>query len=79
MSLDSTHVARIFDFVEQPGRGAAVVMALVEGVSLREMIARRGPLGAEAALVVLKDSLLGLAAAHSLRLSPTVTSSRTTC
>jgi hypothetical protein len=67
-SLESTHIARILDYVEQPGRGAAIVMALVEGVSLREMIARRGPLGAEAALVVLKDSLLGLAAAHSLRL-----------
>jgi hypothetical protein len=86
MSLDSAHVARIFDFVEEPGRGAAdsanaarvfdflyesgrgaaVVMALVEGVSLREMITRRGPLGAEAALVVMKDTLLGLAAAHSL-------------
>ncbi len=70
MSLESTHVARIFDYVEQPGQGAAIVMALVEGVSLREMIARQGPLGAEAALVVLKDSLLGLAAAHSLRLCP---------
>jgi hypothetical protein len=67
MSLDSPHVARLFDFVEQPGKGAAIVMALVEGVSLREMIARRGPLGAEAALVALKDSLIGLAAAHSLR------------
>jgi len=66
MSLDSAHVARIFDFVEEPGRGVAVVTALVEGVSLREMITRRGPLGPEAALVVLKDSLLGLAAAHSL-------------
>ena len=68
-SLESTHIARIFDYVEQPGQGAAIVMALVEGVSLREMIARQGPLGAEAALVVLKDSLLGLAAAHSLPLS----------
>jgi hypothetical protein len=68
MSLESRHVARVFDYVEQPGQGAAIVMALVEGVSLREMIARQGPLGAEAALVVLKDSLLGLAAAHSLRL-----------
>jgi len=66
--LESTHIVRIFDYVEQPGRGAAIVMALVEGVSLREMIERRGPLGAEAALVVLKDSLLGLAAAHSLPL-----------
>ena len=68
MSLDSAHIARLFDYVEQFGQGAAVVMALVEGVSLRQMIARTGPLGAEAALVVLKDSLLGLAAAHSLPL-----------
>ena len=66
MALESTHVAQIFDYVEEPGLGAAVVMALVEGVSLREMITRSGPLGAEAALVVLKDSLLGLAAAQSL-------------
>jgi Protein kinase domain len=86
MSLDSAHVARILDFVEEPGRGTAdsangarvfdflyesgrgtaVVMALVEGVSLREMITRGGPLGAEPALVVLKDTLLGLAAAHAL-------------
>jgi eukaryotic-like serine/threonine-protein kinase len=68
-ALDSAHIAQLFDYVEQPGQGAAVVMALVEGVSLREMIARGGPLGAEAALVVLKDSLLGLAAAHSLPVS----------
>jgi hypothetical protein len=66
-SLDAAHVVRIFDYAEQPGQGAAIVMELVDGVSLREMIARRGPLGAEAALVVLKDSLLGLAAAHSRR------------
>ena len=66
MSLDSMHVARLFDFVEQPGQGAALVMALVEGVSLREVIARGEPLGAEAALVVLKDSLLALDAAQSL-------------
>jgi serine/threonine-protein kinase len=66
MSLDSMHVARLIDYVEQPGQGAALVMALVEGVSLREVIARGGPLGAEAALVVLKDSLLGLDAANEL-------------
>jgi hypothetical protein len=66
MSLDSMHVARLIDYVEQPGQGAALVMALVEGVSLREVIARGGPLGAEAALVVLKDSLLALDAANAL-------------
>jgi serine/threonine-protein kinase len=41
-------------------------MELVNGVSLHEMIVRRGPTGPEAALVVLKGSLLGLAAAHTL-------------
>jgi eukaryotic-like serine/threonine-protein kinase len=66
ISLDSPHVARLIDYAEQPGQGAAIVMALVEGVSLHEVIGRGGPLGAEAALVVLRDSLLGLDAAHSL-------------
>ena len=66
-SLDAAHVVRLFSYVEQPGQGAAIVMELVDGVSLREMITRGGPLGAAAALVVLKDSLLGLAAAHSRR------------
>ncbi len=65
ISLNAPHVADVFDYAEQPGAGAAIVTELVEGVSLRRMIARRGPLGAKAALVVLKDSLLGLAAAHS--------------
>ena len=67
-SLDSTHVARIRDFVEEPGRGAAIVIALVDGVSLRDILTHGGPLGPEAALVMLRDSLLGLAAAHSLPL-----------
>ena len=65
ISLNAPHVAGVFDYAEQPGAGAAIVTELVEGVSLRRMIARRGPLSAKAALVVFKDSLLGLAAAHS--------------
>jgi serine/threonine-protein kinase len=68
VSLNAPHMVRVFDYVEQPGEGAAIVMELVDGVSLREMLARRGPLGAAAALVILKDSLLALSAAHSLRL-----------
>jgi eukaryotic-like serine/threonine-protein kinase len=68
VSLNAPHMVRVFDYVEQPGEGAAIVMELVDGVSLREMLARRGPLGAAAALVVLKDLLLALAAAHSHRL-----------
>ncbi|MGH3246337.1 MAG: protein kinase domain-containing protein, partial [Trebonia sp.] len=68
MSLNAPHMVRLLDYVEQPGVGAALVMALVDGVSLRGMLARRGPLGAAAALVVLKDLLLALSAAHSQRI-----------
>jgi serine/threonine protein kinase len=64
--LDVPHVVRVYDYAEQPGLGAAVVMELVNGVSLRAMIERQGPLHAEAALSVLKGSLLGLAAVHRL-------------
>src|SRR3984885_15864479 len=52
MSVDSAPIAQVFDYVEQPGQAAAIVMARVEGVSLREVIAHRGPLGAAAALGV---------------------------
>src|ERR1700722_4866551 len=59
-------VVQVYDFVEQPGVGAAVVTELVNGVSLREMIERCGPARPEAALTVLKETLLALAAAHAL-------------
>jgi serine/threonine-protein kinase len=65
-SLDILRIVRVFDYVEAPGQGAAIVMELVNGVSLHEMIGRRGPAGPEAALAVLKGSLLGLAAAHAV-------------
>jgi serine/threonine protein kinase len=65
-SIDVPHVVRVFDYVEDPGEGAAIVMELVDGVSLHEMITRQGPTSPESALVVLKGSLLGLAAAHQL-------------
>jgi serine/threonine-protein kinase len=55
----------MIDYVEAPGEGAAIVMELVEGVSLHEMITRNGAASPEAALVVLKGSLLGLTAAHA--------------
>jgi Protein kinase domain len=63
-SLISPHVVELFDYVEVPGQGAAIVMELVNGVSLHEMITRQGPADPESALAVLKGSLLGLAAAH---------------
>ncbi|WP_131758874.1 serine/threonine-protein kinase, partial [Actinomadura fibrosa] len=58
------HVARFHDLVETP-EGTALVMEAVEGVTLRAVLDRNGGLVPEAALLVLKGSLLGLAAAHA--------------
>ncbi|MEU6683235.1 serine/threonine-protein kinase [Streptomyces sp. NPDC046832] len=63
--LESPHVAGLYEYVESPD-GAAIVMELVDGVPLRTLLRREGPLDPEAALVVLKGSLLGLADAHRL-------------
>jgi serine/threonine-protein kinase len=62
-SLDDPNVVRLFEYVESPA-GAAIVMELVDGITLRDILARQGKTTAEAALVVLQGSLLGLAAAH---------------
>jgi eukaryotic-like serine/threonine-protein kinase len=62
-SLDDPNVVRLYEYVESPA-GAAIVMELVDGVSLRDILVRQGKTTAEAALVVLQGSLLGLAAAH---------------
>jgi serine/threonine-protein kinase len=64
--LSVPQVAAVYDFAEEPGQGAAIVTELIDGVSLRVLLARRGPLSREAALAVLKGSLLGLAAVHRL-------------
>ena len=63
-SLDDPNVVRLFEYVESLA-GAAIVMELVNGVSVREILSRQGATTAEAALVVLQGSLLGLAAAHA--------------
>src|SRR5271169_1122886 len=62
-TLDDPNVVRLYEYLESPS-GAAIVMELVDGVSLREILAHQGATTAEAALVVLQGSLLGLAAAH---------------
>lgn len=61
--LESPYVTGLYEYVESP-HGAAIVMELVDGISLRTLLSREGPLGPEAALVILKGSLLGLADAH---------------
>ena len=70
--LSSPFITRFFDYVEEPAAegtdtgagGAAIVMELVPGVSLRALLKRGEPLPPEAALLLLKGSLLGLAVAH---------------
>ena len=62
-SLDDPNVVRLYEYVESPA-GAAIVMELIGGVTLREILTFQGKTTAEAALAVLQGSLLGLAAAH---------------
>lgn len=59
------HVAQLYEYVESSS-GAAIVMELVSGASLRALLRQEGSTGPEAALVVLKGSLLGLSAAHEI-------------
>lgn len=62
-AMDDPNVVRLYEYVESPS-GAAIVMELVAGVSLREILKYQGKTTAQAALAVLHGSLLGLAAAH---------------
>src|SRR5215467_4102148 len=63
VDINSPHIARLYEYVETEA-GAAIVMELVDGVSLFEMIRQCGATEPEAALYILRGSLLGLAAAH---------------
>ncbi|WP_131763179.1 serine/threonine-protein kinase, partial [Actinomadura fibrosa] len=63
--LTSPYVARLYQFVESE-HGAAIVMEAVNGASLKAVLGEHGALAPEAALLVLKGSLLGLAAAHAV-------------
>src|SRR5215210_8571281 len=48
--LESPYVTGLYEYVESPD-GAAIVMELVDGVSLRTLLTSQGPLDPEAALV----------------------------
>ncbi|WP_406053516.1 protein kinase [Streptomyces sp. NBC_01077] len=63
-SLDSEHIVRLYGYSEAR-TGAAIVMELVQGVSLRILLREQGATTPESALAILKGSLLGLGAAHS--------------
>jgi eukaryotic-like serine/threonine-protein kinase len=62
--LNDPHIVRFYEYVETP-QVAALVMELVDGVTLKDILRSEGATGPEAALLVLKGSLLGLAAAHT--------------
>ena len=62
-AMDDPNVVRLYEYVESPA-GAAIVMELIDGVSLRDILVSQGATTPEAALVVLQGSLLGLAIAH---------------
>jgi serine/threonine-protein kinase len=62
-SVTDQNIVALYEYVESPS-GAAIVMELVAGVSLREILTFQGKTTPEAALTVLRGSLLGLAAAH---------------
>ncbi|MFI9554980.1 serine/threonine-protein kinase [Nonomuraea endophytica] len=63
VEIDDPNVVTFYEYVETATR-AAVVMEVVDGVSLRTLLTEHGRTSPEAALVLLKGTLLGLAAAH---------------
>ncbi|NUR62677.1 MAG: serine/threonine protein kinase, partial [Catenulispora sp.] len=63
--LDHPNVVRFHRYFETEG-GAALVMELVPGATLRKVLKSSGPVSPEAALSVMRGSLLGLDAAHGL-------------
>lgn len=63
VELDEPDMVKVHEYVETSAR-AAVVMELVDGVSLRILLAEHGQVSPEAALALLKTVLNGLAAAH---------------
>ncbi|MFI6513924.1 serine/threonine-protein kinase [Spirillospora sp. NPDC050679] len=65
--VQSPYVVRLYRFEADAERSrAAIVMEAVNGVSLQRVLQEHGRLSPEAALTVLKGSLLGLHAAHAL-------------
>lgn len=64
VELQDPNVVQLYEYYEDVLE-AAIVMELVDGVALRRILAEHGSTSPEAALTVLKGSLLGLAFAHA--------------
>jgi serine/threonine-protein kinase len=59
------HVVRIYDFGVDRDRRAFLVMELLEGETLRQRLASRGPMRQDEALPILRGVCQALTAAHS--------------
>ncbi|MBC6457679.1 protein kinase domain-containing protein [Actinomadura sp. HBU206391] len=61
--LEDPGLVQVYEYVESP-QGAAVIMEMVDGVSLARLLDTQGPTGPLAALVIFGGSLMALAALH---------------
>ncbi len=62
-TLSHPNVATLYSYLVWEGR-AVMVMEFIEGETLQQMIARRGPVPSEIAVPLFKQALLGVGAAH---------------
>jgi eukaryotic-like serine/threonine-protein kinase len=62
-TLSDHNIATLYSYLVWEGR-AVMVMEFIEGETLQQMVARRGPIPAEVAVPLFKQALLGVGAAH---------------
>ena len=63
-AVQSDHVIRVFQVGSEPGFPPFLVMEFVAGESLRDRIDRREPISFRQAVQIVRDTALGLQAAH---------------
>jgi predicted Ser/Thr protein kinase len=62
-TLSHPNIATLYSYLVWEGR-AVMVMEFIEGETLQQMIARRGPIPSDVAIPMFKQALLGVGAAH---------------
>src|SRR5580698_5858347 len=62
-TLSHPNIATLYSYLVWEGR-AVMVMEFIEGETLQQMIARRGPIASDVAIPMFKQALLGVGAAH---------------